>query len=493
MQDKDALKQGWAFASKILGVDVSAHSGNDYVTRVDEAIEQLTKDLVQLENQNKNAPVSSLAGNVAESWHADTFNIDAVASGSKSRARVLTEERGTKWSVDIELKNSNGDVTNYGSKYNKTAIDTIDNQSLLNVDTREPGYKGQKRLVPHNQIEDGKKYADNKIGIEETKGRQDVAEAYRDTRDNLVDRISDGKAESKPLDKSEAEQIARDLKEDKFNPEKYGVSAKNAIYFKYVIKQATKAGLTAAAISAIIQTAPEIFKAIDYLIKNKELDVERIKKIGTKAISATAEGFLIGSIACTLQIYCANGSFGSAIQGIAKGKMGSTFIGVLVSLTYSTINNSILVASGKMTSREMGNVLIDTVVISSGYVAGAYIGGVIGQAIGFELPVIGYLLGSLIGSSFAAVYNVGKKKLISFCVESGFTCFGLVEQDYTLPEEVLKDLGIDITPISRIEVSRISIDVNKTNLITNKTQFETIEVKVLRRGVLGVNKIGYVF
>ena len=76
---------------------------------------------------------------------------------------------------------------------------------------------------------------------------------------------------------------------------------------------------------------------------------------------------------------------------------------------------------------------------------------------------------------------------------SGFTCFGLVEQDYTLPEEVLKDLGIDITPISRIEVSRTSIDVNKTNLITNKTQFETIEVKVLRRGVLGVNKIGYVF
>ena len=44
-----------------------------------------------------------------------------------------------------------------------------------------------------------------------------------------------------------------------------------------------------------------------------------------------------------------------------------------------------------------------------------------------------------------------------------------------------------------IEVSRTSIDVNKTNLITNKTKFETIEVKVLRRGVLGVNKIGYVF
>ena len=58
---------------------------------------------------------------------------------------------------------------------------------------------------------------------------------------------------------------------------------------------------------------------------------------------------------------------------------------------------------------------------------------------------------------------------------------------------LMKDLGIDITPISRIEVSRTSIDVNKTNLITNKTKFETIEVKVLKRGVLGVNKIGYVF
>lgn len=54
-------------------------------------------------------------------------------------------------------------------------------------------------------------------------------------------------------------------------------------------------------------------------------------------------------------------------------------------------------------------------------------------------------------SSVAVVYNIGKKKLISLCVEAGFTCFGLVEQDYELPEEIL------------------------------------------RRGIIGVNKIGYVF
>jgi hypothetical protein len=38
----------------------------------------------------------------------------------------------------------------------------------------------------------------------------------------------------------------------------------------------------------------------------------------------------------------------------------------------------------------------------------------------------------LIGTSFCVIYNIGKKKLISFCVDTGFTCFGLVEQNYEL-------------------------------------------------------------
>jgi len=146
-----------------------------------------------------------------------------------------------------------------------------------------------------------------------------------------------------------------------------------------------------------------------------------------------------------------------------------------------------------MSAKEMGAAFMDTVVISGGYLVGAHIGGIIGQALLIELPVVGYLLGSLIGTSFCAIYNIGKKKLISFCVDTGFTCFGLVEQNYELPDEILHELGIETIPIPRTQVKRIDVPTTQIqSTIINKTEYETIDITVLRRGIIGVNKVGYV-
>ena len=163
---------------------------------------------------------------------------------------------------------------------------------------------------------------------------------------------------------------------------------------------------------------------------------------------------------------------------------------ILMRITSSVLR--ILVAAGKMQPREMGSALIDSVVVSGGYLIGANIGGIIGQALGFELPVVGYLLGSLIGTAFSVVYNIGKKKLISFCVDTGFTCFGLVEQDYQLPEEVLTSMGIDFTPLTRVEISHVPINHISIDGAVQRSPYETVDIKILRRGIIGVNKVGYV-
>lgn len=141
----------------------------------------------------------------------------------------------------------------------------------------------------------------------------------------------------------------------------------------------------------------------------------------------------------------------------------------------------------------MGAALIDSVAISTSYVIGSSMANVILMgAMGFAMPVIGFLIGSLIGSSLASLYNIGKNKFLSFCVDSGFTCFGLVDQDYTLPTEVLKELGIDTTPIERVEVARTEIgrvEIGTTQV--SRTNFETIQLVILKRGIIGVNKVGY--
>lgn len=185
---------------------------------------------------------------------------------------------------------------------------------------------------------------------------------------------------------------------------------------------------------------------------------------------------------------CDSGKIGEALKGIKPGPLGA-----IVSIVLQTAKNSILVAAGKISSKQMGASFINTVVVSSGYLAVAKIGGAIGQSLGFNIPVIGYLLGSLVGTSLCVVYGVGKRQLISFCIDTGFTCFGLVEQSYELPEEVLHEIGVDTITIPRTKIE--TTEIAKANIDTveiNKVKYETIDITVLRRGIIGVNKIGYI-
>ena len=495
MEEKSAVERGWEFSAKLVGSDISAQTAKAYVGRIEKAIEALRSDLSSISTGWDDA---RLGGFAAESWHAGTFNIDAAAAGSRSVATAGKPGttgalgRNNYASVDVQVQTGDGRTIDYGSKYDKNFKLTAKEQSTPNPDTNAPKYTGQERLVPSDQLDQVKDYAGKRASNPETPERW--AKGYQETHDTAVDRVSDGKVSSKPLSKEGSEELAREIRKDDIDLEKRGVTVDAAIKPEYIMKQAAQAGLSAAVVTMIMQTAPEIFKAIDYLIKTGEIDLNQIKRIGTKAITSGAEGFLRGSVACTLQILCEKGVFGEVLK-----KIDPTFLGVAVALTIETIKNSILVAAGKMAPREMGAKLVDGVVISTGFVVGtklgAAIGGAIGQAIGFELPVVGYILGSLIGCAFSAVYNIGKNKLISFCVDTGFTCFGLVDQNYQIPEDVLRDMGIDITPVLRTDVERV--DVSRTEIpriaLGQRAQLETIDMHVLRRGIIGVNKVGYVY
>ena len=51
-------------------------------------------------------------------------------------------------------------------------------------------------------------------------------------------------------------------------------------------------------------------------------------------------------------------------------------------------------------------------------------------------------------------------------MDTGFTCFGLVEQNYELPDEILHELGVETIPILRTQVEKI--DIPKTQTSTEK-------------------------
>ncbi len=493
------VRRGWDFMAQAVSTDVASQKAFADFTAVSAQNQQIACDNLRIEEINAaidelaksinehphiNLGVKQFKGYVAEEFHAGTFNLEAIKQGSEHRAFTL-QDNGYG-SVDID--------TNFGKQYSLKYFNTAEKaenaQALIDKNTGAPKYTGQERLIACDQLNDARKIAHQRAA-KNILTRENVSAAHSETENHLVGTISDGEGvESHELSLKESEAIARDAKKDGFDPEKYNIYKEQLIEEVQIsyLDQALKAGLTAATITAITQLTPELFKAIDYLIKHGEIDINQVKKAGSKVISTSGESFLRGSIAYGVQMALQEGAFGEALISADP-----SVVGVVVTVIFGTIKNSIMVASGKMTAEQMGMQFVDTLVVSSAYLASAKIGGIISQALFPELPGIGYAIGSLLGCSLAVVYNIGKNKFISFCIDSGFTCFGLVEQNYELPDELLNELGVETVSVSKTQIE--SVDVPKMqNFASNvgRAEYETIGITVLRRGIIGVNKIGYV-
>ena len=480
MIEKKELLRGWEEAGKILGADVASSMGQKYVEAVNGAISALENEINSF-NCGK-LDISKIQGFLFEKWAAGTFNIDAAASGSSDRATVPNSRALN--SVDIRLDSG----FDFSAKSMKNAEKSVSEQFNFSKDTRESGYKGQGRLVPSDKLAEAKAIA-RKRSLKNSISRPDVSAAYAEVESKLTDTVKNQEGvSSAPIERKELDKIAQESREKSFKASEHGAGIDNAIKTEYMLKQALNAGLTSATVSLAFQIVPEIFKSIDYLIKHGEISLDQIGEAGKNTISAGAKGFIRGSVASGLLIEAQKGALGNAFKNI-----NPTFLGTMVALVLQTFDNGIKMARGKMTARQMGSAFIDSVVVSGGYLAGAHLGGMIGQAIGLGLPMVGYLIGSLLGASASIVYNIGKKKLISLCINTGFTCFGLVEQNYEIPDEIMHKLGFETARLEKAKFGTSNLGKAHFELASlNLAEFETVDFVILRRGLIGVNKIGYI-
>ena len=276
MQTKSEVQQGWEFAAAIMGADVAAHMGAEYVSAVEAAIKQLEDNINN--HQYRNLGIGQLQGYMLEEWGAGTFNVDAVAADSADRAAVFHST--AKDSVDIQLKSG----TDYSAKSYGTAEQTAKAQARFNPDTGQASYQDQGRLVPSDQLNAAKQTA-HREALRNEPIREDVSKAYGETESRLTDKLAnDEGVESRSASRKDLEKMAKESKKQEFKAEEHGVTAESAIQTEYLLKQALKAGYTTAAITVAVQLAPEIYKAIDFLIKNGELDLSQVKTTDRKSV-----------------------------------------------------------------------------------------------------------------------------------------------------------------------------------------------------------------
>lgn len=103
--------------------------------------------------------------------------------------------------------------------------------------------------------------------------------------------------------------------------------------------------------------------------------------------------------------------------------------------------------------------------------------------------MIGSLVGGIIGG---LVYKVSESLLLSFCIDSGCTFFGLVDQNYRLPQSVFDDLGLESFDFTKFEAEQFEYDHFVPNSFSyDSFEYEKFGIKVLRRDLIGVFSIGY--
>ncbi|MCC5911429.1 MAG: hypothetical protein JJT76_13420 [Clostridiaceae bacterium] len=370
---KEAIKKGrskeawFAAETKKATSHMSSQEAAKYLRSLDNALASANNSLYEtIVTQNGTVNLNpQLDGFIAEQYHAQTFNLNAEATGSQYRAKVLQPEgKGyTKNSVDIVVVDGNGKtVKRYQTKYYKDAEKTLD---AFN----KGDYRGQRKLVADGQETD-------------IKNATNVIEAPDGTK-------------SKPLSKPSAKDLQKEAQSGKWNELNWNEYKAKDLAMG-IGKQAGEAALMGAAIGVGFNVAQKVWEG-------ESIDGEEV--VETALVSGADFG-VKAAAAGAVKVGAEKGF----ISSIPKG----TPAGTITSIAHVAIENVKVIgkmASGELTLTEgidkMEQVTVSTVAGISTSAKGAAIGAKIGTVLGPVGTAVGGFVGGTVG--YMAGSKVGEK------------------------------------------------------------------------------------
>ena len=294
---------------------------NNYIGNIDKAIENANanmQDTILRQdgyiNQNPN-----LDGFIAESHHANTFNVDAATKELKLRAEDLKPDVYGKNSVDIVIKKfSNGSeeiVRKYQAKFGKDAKAT---ENYFRDKLGEFKYRFQKKLVSSDQV--------NEIP-------------------NGVDKIEYGGAKSKPLSKQEAKEMQEKVQSGDKNA--LDLNFKNDVNTHEVLKRVGYKAVRNSIYSGAIAVGMNIGKKI---ITGEEISGEEVVETAIRTGATTGVTTAVHGAMTT-----------AAKKGVLKGVFAkSTFVSAVAFSAVETVSTVYKVGTGEMSFKEGVDSLVET-------------------------------------------------------------------------------------------------------------------------------------
>lgn len=461
---EDAYYRSCKDFAGVGGALQSAAFVSDVQAAIDTAVDELAKEAAR----RANVGVNYVKGNLAEVWHAETLNVSAVAKGQD---KVWGQALGTNKSGQDVAYGDGVNTSHAELKYYKTGTDTA-------AQLGNPAYSDSQKIVPSDQLAEVIEES-HRQAIRNQETRPEVAAAYQHTADTVSDHIEAGKASSKPLSEVDAKCMASDFKQDgSIDPDAYGLNTESFVEWSDIVRESGSAALNAAAFSAALTAAPHVYRIISRCIASGELDPKLIREGVGQVLSSSSAAGLRGGLAAVITGSCKAGLMGQTLKSVSPSA-----IGMATAMALNSIENSWRYAQGRLSGRELAfNSSRDAVALMMG--AG---GAALGQLI-IPVPVLGALLGNLVGSTLGSLgVTYANGRVLGICVESGWTFWGLVEQSYAVPEHVLQAAGFDLFAKQTFEAT--SFGMASFNAQPFKT--DGIGFTLLRRGVVGFNAVGY--
>lgn len=362
-------KESWfASEAKVATSHMSSQEASKYLQGLDEALSDANESLyrtihTQAGTISKNP---HLDGFIAEQHHAQTFNLNAEATGSPYRAKVL-EPNGNgyaKNSVDIVIVDESGNVVRrYQSKYCKDAEATA--KAFERGD-----YRGQQKLVPEGQ-------------------EGDIAKKV-----TTVIEAPDGTTSS-PLSKERAMELRDEAQSGKWNDLNWNEYKAKDLAIG-IGKQAGQAALMGAAVGVGFDVAQKVWNGEK--INGEELVETALVSGADFGVKAAAAG--------ALKVGVEKG----VVKIIPKGTPAAT----IANIAHVAIENVKIIgkmAKGELTVKEGFEKMEQTTVATVAGLAASAKGTAIGATVGSVFGPIGTVVGGFIGGTvgYMAGSKVGEK------------------------------------------------------------------------------------
>lgn len=335
--------------------------------------------------------VANKAGFAAETWHAESFNLDAILKDQKVRA-FTDRFKGTPLRVndqtnDIVIMSGDQQVLGAQLKYYQTANKTKNEFRKMNDGVHK--YNDcDVYLGPSDQLE-GIKTAATKDALKNQETRPEIAKAAEKVRDGAADKIQAEGVESTPLSKRDAEKMGAGTPEGKDKHE----TMQEGYLNKATVQQTIRAASSAAIITTVIAGSINTFQYMKHVQEGNITAGEATRYILQETVIAAGDSALKAG-AATATVSMLSRSVPALFTGsVFRRSFANSGIAGAAVCAVDVVQCLVLYAAGKITLQELetrtGKNLFQTGAGAAGASVGAAVGVLGGPA--------GMLAGSVIG------------------------------------------------------------------------------------------------